>query len=336
MKNIRIKFCDFYDGFDYQEFFLFKLLSEKYQVDVVHDNPEYVFYSAFGKSFSEHKNAVLFFVGVEHYFPNILYADYTITATPVKNKSGNDAFNRSHFRISNFIHYPHMKSFIEKQSLAKDLLPFFSTEKTEFCNFIYGNKNARVRKSFFKKLSQYKTVDSLGRTWKNKKIEDIVDIPNGIHWKEEKLYMLMKYRFTIAMENGLRPYSFSEKVIQALQVGSIPIYWGDNSIYDYVNPNAIIDIRKYNTIDEVIEYIKFLEENPDVLQEIRDEPAFLEGSEILNQGDDKILEWLVTSINNPIKDKTVGFKIKVYALTFFRFMYKIYWKIVSIKRRFWR
>ncbi|MGB1361127.1 MAG: glycosyltransferase family 10 domain-containing protein [Alphaproteobacteria bacterium] len=325
MQKIKIKFCDFWDGFDCKEDEIYKNLSKNYKLEIVGDNPDVVIYSSFGNEFLNYLNAKLIFYATEHYFPNSLYADYLITSKPANDSKS--------FRMANFPFYPFVQEFINQNNSSE----YKKFPKTEFCNFIYNNKNAKNRNNFFKLLSNYKKVDSFGKLFNNKTINDFNDIPQNLHWKEEKIHILKRYKFTICFENGLRPYSFSEKVIQALQAGSIPIYWGDNSIYDYVNPDAIIDARKFNNMNKVVEYIEYLENNKTAMEKIKNANPFFKDSEIYEQTEKKIEQFLINCIEDKIIKQEKKY-IKIIFLKVFNkvlgFIYKKYWKTISFKRRF--
>ena len=62
---------------------------------------------------------------------------------------------------------------------------------------------------------------------------------------------LKDYRFHIAMENQKRDFHFSEKIINPIMTGTIPIYWGMPSIGDYFDTRGIIlmdDINQFKDI----------------------------------------------------------------------------------------
>ena len=68
---------------------------------------------------------------------------------------------------------------------------------------------------------------------------------------------LKDYAFHIAMENQRRDLHFSEKLINPIMTGTIPIYWGMPSIGDYFDTRGMIimnDIEQfpdiYNTLGE--------------------------------------------------------------------------------------
>lgn len=64
-------------------------------------------------------------------------------------------------------------------------------------------------------------------------------------YKEE---VIAPYRYTIVVENCKIDDYFSEKLLDAIAVGTIPIYWGTNNIGNYFDEKGII---QFNTIDEL-------------------------------------------------------------------------------------
>ena len=46
MKTIKIKFVDFWDSFKKEEFYIYKYLCQKFNVEIS-DNPDYIIFSTF-------------------------------------------------------------------------------------------------------------------------------------------------------------------------------------------------------------------------------------------------------------------------------------------------
>lgn len=56
------------------------------------------------------------------------------------------------------------------------------------------------------------------------------------------------YRYSIAIENQKSKHFFSEKIVNCFATGTIPIYWGAETIADYFNPEGIIT---FDTLDDL-------------------------------------------------------------------------------------
>jgi hypothetical protein len=60
----------------------------------------------------------------------------------------------------------------------------------------------------------------------------------------DKLEGYKDYRFTLVTENCKRDSTiyFTEKITDAFATGTIPVYWGTSKVYDYFNPDGIIEL----------------------------------------------------------------------------------------------
>lgn len=72
---------------------------------------------------------------------------------------------------------------------------------------------------------------------------------------DNKIIACKDYMFQIVIENTKCDYYFTEKIIDCLQTGVIPIYYGCPSISNFFNINGILF---FNTIDELYEIINSL------------------------------------------------------------------------------
>tara|TARA_R110000744_G_scaffold377724_1_gene493024 strand:+ start:1023 stop:1865 length:843 start_codon:yes stop_codon:yes gene_type:complete len=72
--------------------------------------------------------------------------------------------------------------------------------------------------------------------------------PNPIEYKEEAL---VDYMFTIVIENVSDKNYFTEKIIDPLLTGTIPIYWGCPNIDNYFNMSGFINLDVEN-IDSIL------------------------------------------------------------------------------------
>lgn len=71
----------------------------------------------------------------------------------------------------------------------------------------------------------------------------------GYKFVQNKLEALKDYRFSIVIEQGNYDGLFTEKLIDCLMTGTIPIYWGcGGSIGEYFNLEGIL---QFNNIDEL-------------------------------------------------------------------------------------
>jgi len=74
---------------------------------------------------------------------------------------------------------------------------------------------------------------------------------------DNKWEVLSKYKFIFCPENSRFDGYVTEKPIQPMCMGSIPIYFGAPDIYEYLPKGTFIDADKFN-VKELAEYIKYM------------------------------------------------------------------------------
>ncbi len=147
------------------------------------------------------------------------------------------------------------------------------TRKTKFCNFVYSNDAPAERRLFFEMLSAYKRVDSGGAVLNNlgTRVESNL---------EAKLEMLSAYKFTIAFENSRYPGYVTEKIVDPMAVGSLPIYWGDRHIGLDFNSRSFVDANEpegrdlRSHFEYVVERVAYLDQNDEAYDAMVAEPWF--------------------------------------------------------------
>ena len=146
--------------------------------------------------------------------------------------------------------------------------------KTKFCAHMVSNPTTN-RLQAHKKLSQYKPVDGYGNCFGSGVSMNAFHGVNG-PWEKQKLEILKDYRFSICFEHKVRAGYHSEKLFHAKVAGTIPIYWGHKSIENDFNKKCFINLVDYDSIDEMVEYIKYVDSNEDVYQSYAQEPLFVD------------------------------------------------------------
>lgn len=171
------------------------------------------------------------------------------------------------------IYYPQMySSLIEhKKSVNKD---DYKRPKTKFCAYMYRQKHTH-RIAYFKLLSTYKKVDALGSCCKNTDIQTSRHISNDIETYNDIAVDLYKdYKFVLAIENTDKPGYFTEKMNNPLIANSIPIYWGNKKVFDYINKKRVIYIPDY-TEEELLNTIKRIDNDDAEYNRIINEPMYV-------------------------------------------------------------
>ena len=92
---------------------------------------------------------------------------------------------------------------------------------------------------------------------------------------QNKISFLSNYKFSIAMENSNGDGYSSEKIIDSFISGTIPIYYGDYMVDEYINPKSFILIKGPFDFEKKIEYIKKIDNNDKLYKRIMKEKVFI-------------------------------------------------------------
>jgi len=124
----------------------------------------------------------------------------------------------------------------------------------KFCLFAVSNPENEKRTEFFKQLSKYKTVESCGKVMNN-----VGHLCPGNHGANEFCSYISKYKFMICFENSSVKNYFTEKLLNAFNCGSIPIYWGCPNVDDFINMSSILYLKPDYTKDDLTQLLKEIE-----------------------------------------------------------------------------
>ena len=124
-----------------------------------------------------------------------------------------------YFRYASFIY--RLKKFLKYKVKTIDTFAQ-KMNKTKFCAAVISNGVKTLRLEFIKQLKKYKHID-MGGGYLN-------DVGGKV---QDKIKFLSSYKFSIAMENSNGDGYISEKIIDSLIAGTIPIYYGSYLIDEY-------------------------------------------------------------------------------------------------------
>ena len=175
------------------------------------------------------------------------------------------------FPIAGFNTLVRFNDKINSLTLARN----YSFPKQKFCLFAVSNCGCEQRNQMFTQLSTYKTVDSCGRCMNN-----MGQNCPGSYFSQEYFDFVSQYKFMICFENTSQPNYFTEKLVNAYMTGTIPIYWGCPNIDEFVNTDAFLCLSPNFTqqeMDQLIEKIKYLDNNENAYKEMYEKPLFKNG-----------------------------------------------------------
>lgn len=245
----KIKISTLYCSFSFQQYqLLFSQigLDDYYEFEQSED-PEYVIYDVYKKPTRKLNGkmpiisgdfAKIFITG-ENFRPIMNYCDWAFTFD-----------YEDMLQEPRHMRFPLYVFFVSSERLIKQPRPLVEVkkEKPKFCNYLYFH-SIPIREKLFKKLSQYKKVDAPGKSMNNMpalgKKKEPESSRNDTKWADEKLDFINEYKFTIAFENESYPGYTTEKIVQPMVVGSIPIYWGNPRIGEEFNSKSFISYADF-------------------------------------------------------------------------------------------
>jgi len=252
---IKIYFTDFWENFELEHFSIYVILSWKYQLVIDENNPDYLVFSCFGNEHLKYHDCIKIHWSGENFFPDFNQCDYAMGCAYLE-------LGDRYVRIPEWTHYN--KEWLYDKSLL--LLDEATLLNRRFCNFVYSNSYCAdpFRMKFFKRLSEYKQVDSGGKMENN--IGGCV---------ADKMYFIAGYKFTIAFENSRVDGYTTEKLIQPMHVNSLPIYWGNPLVHLDFNIDSIVYVKDYDSIEDAITEVIALDNDDAAYLEKLRKPWFL-------------------------------------------------------------
>lgn len=154
----------------------------------------------------------------------------------------------------------------------------------KFCSFLCSHGD-QGREMILDELFQIGHVDSAGRWMHN-------DDSLKENFNDDKLRWLRNYRFNLTPENSNATGYCTEKLLEAIQAGCIPIYWGaDNRPEpDIFNQDAIIFFEMGQENNSVIRQIAELNANEQKYLDFASQPRFVQGAADVIWGYYELLE----------------------------------------------
>ena len=225
-------------------------------IELDKENPDYLLYATFGCEYLNEKynNTIKIAFFTENQIPDLSFADYAVGFAHIS-------------YLDRYFAYPffayHMNStnlYIQNLTTARENALKYHN-RTKFCAAVISNgEGSRIW--FINELNKYKQVDMGGRYHNN------VGRITG-----SKIEFLSSYKFSIGMENSESDGYLTEKIIDSFLAGTIPIYFGDYTIDEFINPKAFILIRDKHDILEKIEYIKKIDNDEELYLNILKEKS---------------------------------------------------------------
>ena len=224
-------------------------LDDDFLIEYDDTNPDYLIYNVFSNEDTKlkYQKTIKIAIYTENVMPDINNADYIIGHYHI------NYFDR-YFKYSIFL----WENFSEINKKRKEVLK--NPIRQKFCAALISNCKAEFRLNFINRLNKYKKIDMGGKCRNN--IGKII---------LNKIDFLSGYKFSISMENSNGDGYLSEKIVDSFLSGTIPIYYGNYILDEFINPKTYILIKGENDIEKKIEYIKLIDNDDNLYKNIMKE-----------------------------------------------------------------
>jgi alpha(1,3/1,4) fucosyltransferase len=237
---LKVGFTDLWPNANPERSFLLRALRETTPAVVTApDDADVLFFSVFGL---QHAN----FVGTK--------IQYSGENTRPRWSETDFHIGCNHLADPRHLRFPFYAAvMIPSQWSAPPLEPGPPWRDREFCLFLVSHETRR-RVAAFEALSRYRPVTSAGNVRRTVRPPDLE--PRDGRWRPSKLLYQRNFRFTIAYEHTAAAGYTSEKLIDALLAGTIPIYWGNPRVDEDVHPECFINSTDFESLEHLVDHVR--------------------------------------------------------------------------------
>jgi hypothetical protein len=260
--RIEIGFDHYWKGFDFEIFLRqFPMVAGKYEL-VPSARPQVVFYSIYAPDhwgvgydgryvarmpvLADASRVRVFLTG-ENVEPDMAACDFAISFSRLVS-------HPNHLRLPLWT-YDMRRAGYAPSALVKDPRTDWeaaAARQAKFCNFIYSH-DVDYRNHVLERFARAGTVESAGRCrnslggWQ---------VPGGM---PGKIAYQRDFRFSLAVENSIWPGYVTEKLVEPMLAGSLPVYLGDPQVHCDFNSASFLNFASFATLDELIDRVRALD-----------------------------------------------------------------------------
>jgi hypothetical protein len=255
MRPLRLAFCDHYPEFNPLRNRIWKALSGRYRLELVEDikRADLLVYGDFSTRHWSYEGKKVYLTG-ENMLPDFDECD--LAFTPFESKG-----DRRAIRLPLYAQVLEDASPLLRPSGYDGSLHL---GRRGFCSFVVSNPICRIRNRIFKTLHRRRPIASGGNHFNN---------TGGA--MPDKPAFLRRYRFNIAAENSRSPGYITEKLIDPILAGSIPIYWGAPDVHRDFDPRCMINVSDYRSLDDLAGAVLRIDADPEARRRALEAPVFL-------------------------------------------------------------
>ncbi len=111
--------------------------------------------------------------------------------------------------------------------------------------------HGKERLEFFNTVRQKMPVFSGGKYENN-----VGFVVPGSYNSSEMVDFYRRGKFAITMENNDKPYYVTEKIVNGLRSGVIPVYWGTSQVSEFFNPRRFLHLKSDATKQDMADLIE--------------------------------------------------------------------------------
>ena len=277
-KTIKIGYTDMPDEKGIYYFNYVKdMLHNTYEFVFEQNNPDYLLFSFFGCTHNDpkYKEAIKIAIYEEGFIPSFNEEDYTFGLSHI-------FFLDRYFRRATLIEYLQKYNLKNKDFKRARMKALKGPKREKFCGAVLNNETNlnHFREKFVKELSKYKKVDSGG------------EIDNNLGYiVKDKIEFFSSYKFSIAFEKNTADGYATDHILNSLLAGTIPIYYGDYLIDEYINPDTYILVRNDIDLLDKIEFIKEVDQDDNLYREFLQKDVLLDDDIVRKRKKDEKDYW---------------------------------------------
>lgn len=257
MRDLTIKFVDFWRAFDAHNNIFTNVLRKRYNITVLDDTaneePQLLFYSIFGSTHLRYNNCIKIYFTGENDVPDFNLCDYALSAQLLH-------LGERHMRLPQYLFY-------DEYEKLNDIHPIDSSAtERPFGSVVVSNSTyvAPERNTIIDAIEQYKPL-AYGGSYRNNVGGRVPD----------KMAFIKQYKFNVALENSIVDGYTTEKIVEPMAAGTVPIYWGNKYVSKEFNPEAFINIADYDSYDRAIDAIARIDNDREAYLKMLSAPKIL-------------------------------------------------------------
>jgi hypothetical protein len=277
-KTIKIGYTDMSpDKGNYFLNYVKNILNKNYEFVFDQNNPDYLMFSFYGCNHNDpkFKDTIKIAIYEEGYIPSFIEEDYTFGLAHI-------FYLDRYFRRSTLIEFLQKMNLKNKDFREARQKALKGPMRTKFCGTLINNETNmnHFREKFMEELSKYKKVDNGG------------NLTNNIGYQvKDKIQFLNSYKFSMAFEKNTADGFSTDHILYALLAVTVPIYYGDYLIDEYINPNTYILVRNNVDLEEKIEYIKKIDQDDNLYRKFLMEDVLVDEDVVKKRKKDEKDYW---------------------------------------------